>query len=190
MYLKDKVIPVVVIGFISNAVNAGLHGLLMFYWDFSIKFVELFIIIFINNFFHIFRGSAVAQSACYIIMCLLTLFYIIFSKFYEPTWDGLQRDSLYEWSVFIKLAIPGMLMICVEWWSFEIGVFLAGLIGKTELGAQSVLFQLETINYVLPYGFEIASTIKIGQYLGSGDKESAKTSAHVTFTIICKFNHI
>lgn len=123
-------------------------------------------------------------------MCLLTLVYIVFSKFYEPTWDGYQKDCLYEWSVFIKLAIPGMLMICIEWWSFEIGVFLAGLIGKTELGAQSVLFQLETIAYVLPYGFEIASTIKVGHYLGRGDKDSAKTSANVTFTIICKLTYI
>ncbi|CAD5116782.1 DgyrCDS5631 [Dimorphilus gyrociliatus] len=169
---QDKVLPVVIIGFISNGVNAGLHGLLVIYWDFSIK------------------GSAVAQSCCFIVMCLLTLLYIIFSKFYEPTWDGFQKECLFEWSVFVKLAIPGMIMICVEWWSFEIGVFLAGVIGKTELGAQSVLFQLETVAYILPYGLEIAATIRIGQFLGSGDKDAARTSAHVTYTIMTTFSLI
>ena len=35
-------------------------------------------------------------------------------------------ESLLDWGQFIKLAVAGMVMICIEWWSFEIGSFLAG----------------------------------------------------------------
>ena len=38
-----------------------------------------------------------------------------------------------------------MLMVCLEWWGFEIGVFLSGLLGTTDLGAQSVVLQIDSI---------------------------------------------
>ena len=39
---------------------------------------------------------------------------------------GWTVECLQEWGMFFKLALFGMLMICVEWWAFEIGVFLTG----------------------------------------------------------------
>lgn len=42
-----------------------------------------------------------------------------------------------------------MLMLCLEWWMFELGGFLAGLIGEVELGAQSVVYSLATIAYMV-----------------------------------------
>ena len=39
---------------------------------------------------------------------------------------GWSRDCLQEWDAFIMLAIPSMLMLCLEWWTYEIGGFLAG----------------------------------------------------------------
>lgn len=39
---------------------------------------------------------------------------------------GWTRDCLLDWGSFIRLAVPGMLMMCIEWWTFEIGSFLAG----------------------------------------------------------------
>ena len=39
---------------------------------------------------------------------------------------GWSRECLTEWGPYMSLAIPGMLMLCVEWWTYEIGSFLAG----------------------------------------------------------------
>ena len=39
---------------------------------------------------------------------------------------GWTTESLLDWGQFIKLAVAGMVMICIEWWSFELGAFLAG----------------------------------------------------------------
>lgn len=35
-------------------------------------------------------------------------------------------DCLQEWDDFMRLGIPGMLMLFAEWWSYELGAFLAG----------------------------------------------------------------
>lgn len=39
---------------------------------------------------------------------------------------GWTRDCLLDWGSYIQLALPSMLMMCIEWWTFEIGSFLAG----------------------------------------------------------------
>ena len=35
-------------------------------------------------------------------------------------------ESLQHWNKFTMLAAPGTLMLCVEWWSFVVGIFLMG----------------------------------------------------------------
>ena len=42
-----------------------------------------------------------------------------------------------------------MLMLCLEWWTFEIGALLAGLISEVELGAQSIVYQMVTIVFMV-----------------------------------------
>ena len=41
---------------------------------------------------------------------------------------GWTTESLLDWGQFIKLGLAGMVMICIEWWSFEVGSFLAGTV--------------------------------------------------------------
>lgn len=42
------------------------------------------------------------------------------------TYVGWSRECLQDWGSYIHLAVPGMVMLCVEWWTYEIGGFLAG----------------------------------------------------------------
>lgn len=62
---------------------------------------------------------------------------------------GWTLDCLQEWGPFVRLAIPSMLMLCLEWWLFEVGAFLAGLISEAELGAQSIAYQLVVVAYMV-----------------------------------------
>lgn len=43
---------------------------------------------------------------------------------------GLSMDCLQEWGDFMRLGIPGMLMLGAEWWTYELGAFLAGKLYK------------------------------------------------------------
>lgn len=56
-----------------------------------------------------------------------------------------------EWGPFLKMAIPSMLMLCLEWWLFEIGGFMAGVIGEAELGAQSIAYELTAVAYMVTF---------------------------------------
>lgn len=44
----------------------------------------------------------------------------------RPLLLGWSVQCLQDWGPFFSLALPSMLMICIEWWAYEIGSFLMG----------------------------------------------------------------
>lgn len=42
-----------------------------------------------------------------------------------------------------------MLMHCLEWWLYEIAGFLAGVISETELAAQSVVYEVAVVVFMV-----------------------------------------
>lgn len=89
---------------------------------------------------------------------------------------------------FVKLAGPGAIMLLIEAWSFEITTILAGYLGTVALNAHLTVLQLATLAFLsLPFAVAIASTIRIGNLLGSGDARSAEDAMYVTFAICFGF---
>ncbi|CAH1777021.1 unnamed protein product [Owenia fusiformis] len=78
---------------------------------------------------------------------VLHIIYILVSKLFLETWGGWSLDAFQHWGTYMKLAIPAMLMFCIEWWSFEIGTFLTGGCTITI----SILFL--TLRYYIPRAF-------------------------------------
>lgn len=167
-YIQNQniVYPNVVIGILANGANALLHYLFLYRWGWGTD------------------GSAVAQAVGYFLMFILTLIYILVSKVYKDTWEGWSTECLQDWAKFLKLCIPGMLMLCMEWWGFEIGVFLTGLLGTTDLGAQAVVLQLDSIWFQVPLGIQIACAIRVGQNLGAGRPLAAKVTGNLSLLIV------
>uniref|UniRef100_A0AAQ4RLX3 Multidrug and toxin extrusion protein n=1 Tax=Gasterosteus aculeatus aculeatus TaxID=481459 RepID=A0AAQ4RLX3_GASAC len=125
-------------------------------------------------------GSAVANSVSQFAMVVVLYSYIMWKGLHKATWGGWSKECLQDWGSYIHLAVPSMLMMCVEWWTYEIGGFLAGLISEVELGTQSVVYGLANVAYMFPMGFSIAGNVRVGNALGAGDTEQAKLSAKLT----------
>ena len=49
----------------------------------------------------------------------------------------------------MKLGVFGLVMTCVEFLNFELGVFLSGLLGTVELDTQSLILQLAFVFYMV-----------------------------------------
>uniref|UniRef100_A0A669F269 Multidrug and toxin extrusion protein n=1 Tax=Oreochromis niloticus TaxID=8128 RepID=A0A669F269_ORENI len=128
-------------------------------------------------------GSAAANALSQYLLALFLYAYICWRGLHKSTWGGWTLDCLQEWGLFIKLAIPSMLMICLSWWIFEIGGFLAGVISEVELGAQSIAYQLCIVAYMSPLGFSVAASVRVGNALGGGNPKQAMLSCKVS--IIC-----
>eukprot|EP00729_Bicosta_minor_P009518 gene9518-2819_t len=47
-----------------------------------------------------------------------------------------------DWLPFFTLGGPAAGMLCMEWWSWEFEIALAGRSGKTQLAAHSIVMQI------------------------------------------------
>ena len=81
---------------------------------------------------------------------MMTFLYIYKTKLYVDSWSGFSFECLFEWNVYLKLAIPAVITLLIEWSNFEIGSFAAASIDKIQIGimgiAQNVLFLSYNVN--------------------------------------------
>lgn len=69
---------------------------------------------------------------------------------------------------FLQLAIPGMLMLMLEYTNAEVMILLAGMIGDTnQLAAQVVLVSILALIIMIPYGFGTAGISMVGNAMGA-----------------------
>uniref|UniRef100_A0A3Q3SR67 Multidrug and toxin extrusion protein n=1 Tax=Mastacembelus armatus TaxID=205130 RepID=A0A3Q3SR67_9TELE len=128
-------------------------------------------------------GSAIANSLSQVSICLLLFGYIRWKKLHQQTWGGWSTDCLQEWGSYMKLAIPSVFMVCFEWWIWEVGGFLAGILGEEDLGAQHVLVEIGTITYMFPLGIQAAACVRVGNALGAGNTSRAIVTSKVALVL-------
>ncbi|KAK5866530.1 hypothetical protein PBY51_020716 [Eleginops maclovinus] len=168
-YLQNQGIiwPQVVTGVVANIFNAIIQYVFLYPLNLGVA------------------GSSAANAISQYILAVVLYAYICWKGLHKATWGGWTLECLQEWGPFVKLAIPSMLMLCLEWWMFEIGGFLAGLISEAELGAQSIVYELSVVAYMFPLGFAAAASVRVGNALGAGNIEQAKLSCKIP--IVCAF---
>lgn len=64
-----------------------------------------------------FIGAPIATSFTYWLQLALILLYIKYIRGSEA-WGGWSLEAFKDWWPFIQLAIPGIFMVCSEWWSW------------------------------------------------------------------------
>ncbi|XP_029555250.1 multidrug and toxin extrusion protein 1 isoform X2 [Salmo trutta] len=128
-------------------------------------------------------GSAIANSLSQITICLLLYLYICWRGLHKNTWTGWSSEALQEWGSYMQLAIPSTLMVCFEWWVWEIGGFLAGMLGEVDLAAQHVLLEIGAITYMFPLGVHAAACVRVGNALGAGDTSRALLTCKVALVL-------
>lgn len=106
---------------------------------------------------------------------LLTIVYVWIRKLHKKTWggDGVQEissaqgsvfmcaffqlscyagwgmEALQGWWEFLRLGLPGVAMICIEWISFEIGTFVVGTINEVQLAINTVIITMLTALFMV-----------------------------------------
>ncbi|NXT61739.1 S47A2 protein, partial [Chaetops frenatus] len=166
-YLQNQMImwPLVLSGVIGNVVNVVANYVLLYVFQLGIT------------------GSAWANTIAQYSQTIFLFLYIIGRKLHVNTWGGWSSECLLEWDSFTSLAIPSMLMMCIEWWTYEIGSFLIGLLSVVELSVQSIIYEVSVVAFMIPLGLGTAASVQVGNALGAGDVEAAKRSS--TTSLIC-----
>lgn len=94
-------------------------------------------------------------------------------------------EAFNDLPAFMKLAIPSVLMTCLENWAFEGLVLLSGLLPNPQLETSSVAICLTTASllYMIPYGIGAAASTRVGNELGAGRPQAAHGAVAVAVSL-------
>ncbi|CAM6117236.1 unnamed protein product [Calypogeia fissa] len=133
-----------------------------------------------------FVGGALATTTSYMFLFILLLSYTIFSGKCGQCWGGFAiRDAFGSVKLYLNLAVPSVVMICFEWWSFELLVLSSGLLPKPSLELSLLTVSLNTVNLtdMIPLGLCVAASIRVSNELGANRPDKAKLASKVVLCL-------
>ncbi|KAK1433223.1 hypothetical protein QVD17_10132 [Tagetes erecta] len=123
-------------------------------------------------------GAALAIGIAYTLNVILLGFYLYHSEACEKTRVTFSVDGLRSIREFLSFAIPSAVMICLEWWSYEIVALISGLLPNPQLETSvlSICLSVTALHYYIPYSFGAAASTRVSNELGAGNPQAAKTA--------------
>ncbi|CAN4123618.1 unnamed protein product [Withania somnifera] len=115
-------------------------------------------------------GAALSIGLSYWLNVILLILYLKYSAACE------KRDVFLTIGDFFRFAIPSAVMVCLEWWSFELIILLSGLLPNMmlETSVLSICFTTTSVHYHIPYSFGAAASTRVSNELGAGRPQVAK----------------
>jgi MATE family multidrug resistance protein len=124
-----------------------------------------------------FYGMPITMALDNVLQLAILIVWTIKKDLHKPTWRRITKAELLDWReniLFMKLGVPGALMLCAEWIGFEIHGLMAGWIGISSLAAQAIMINTNYLFFSIPLGTGIASTVISGNEFGSGHYQEAR----------------
>ena len=128
-------------------------------------------------------GVALATSIVYTVLCAGLIAYI---ALVPPFRNGspFRRLWVMDWAVTVRLlriGVPIGLTIVAEAGMFIAVTFLIGLFSTAGLAAAAITNQLAAVFFMVPIAVAQASTVRVGNYAGAGDRVNLTRSASASF---------
>ncbi|KAL6880342.1 hypothetical protein ACP4OV_011907 [Aristida adscensionis] len=132
-----------------------------------------------------FAGAAMSTSVSLWLSFLMLAAYVRLSGKFQETWGGLTTEAFRHVLPGMKLAIPSAVMVCFEYWSFEILVLFAGLMPESQLSTSIIAMceNTEAISFMITYGFAAVISTRVSNELGARNINKAKKALTVSLAL-------
>ncbi|KAF8060322.1 DTX16 [Scenedesmus sp. PABB004] len=130
-------------------------------------------------------GAAVAWDAVQATsLGLMVCCCVLHTRAQEPgrcTWPGWTSEALRDWGTYVRMAIPSCVMICLDWWTFEVIVMLSGLLPNPEqtMSMMGITFNIHALCFFAAHGLSGAASTRVGNDLGGGRPHMAWLTVQV-----------
>ncbi|KAL1569411.1 protein DETOXIFICATION 14-like isoform X1 [Salvia divinorum] len=144
----------------------------------SLCFQLLLCWVFVFNFNLGNPGAALSIAISYWFNVVLLVLYVNYSSACQKTRASFSMDVLLTMWDFFRFAVPSAVMVCLEWWSFELVILLSGLLPNPQLATSilSIGFTVTSLHYHIPYSFGAAASTLVSNELGAGRPEGARVA--------------
>ncbi|KAJ4830270.1 hypothetical protein Tsubulata_039335 [Turnera subulata] len=125
-------------------------------------------------------GGALAIGMSYWLNVLFLGLHMKHSSVFEKTRIPISMELFKEIREFFHLAIPSSVMVCLQWWSYEVVILLAGLLPNPQLETSVLSVCLTTLAtlFAIPYGLSVAVSTRVSNELGAGNPEAARVAVY------------
>eukprot|EP00262_Sarcandra_glabra_P012034 TRINITY_DN3001_c0_g2_i1.p1 TRINITY_DN3001_c0_g2~~TRINITY_DN3001_c0_g2_i1.p1 ORF type:complete len:474 (-),score=44.99 TRINITY_DN3001_c0_g2_i1:406-1827(-) len=132
-----------------------------------------------------YKGAGLAAAMSLWISFIMLALYVNYSKKFKYTWEGFSMECFKYVLPNMKLAIPSAVMVCLEYWAFELLVLLAGLMPNSENTTSLIAMcvNTEAVTYMITYGFSAAVSTRVSNEIGAGNIDRAKNAVAVTLKL-------
>ncbi|XP_004299024.1 PREDICTED: MATE efflux family protein 9-like [Fragaria vesca subsp. vesca] len=121
-------------------------------------------------------GAALAIGMSYWLNVVLLVLYVKYSSTCAHTRVQISFEVFQGIGEFLRFAIPSAIMICLEWWSFELLTLLAGFLPNPRLETSVLSVCLSTIAslFTIPEALGAAVSTRVSNELGAGNPQAAR----------------
>ena len=88
----------------------------------------------------------------YFLNFALTTAYSLWNKEIRKCFFFFTSDSFRDLGSYLRVGIPSLVMLCLEWWSFEVLAFMAGYISLEATAAHVVVLNTHVVIIMVPLG--------------------------------------
>lgn len=92
-------------------------------------------------------------------------------------------DSFTGWGEYLSISTPATIMMCAEWWAFEVLIIFAGYISVEAQASQVLVLLISNFVFNFAKGMSEATGSLIGNQIGDNKVDIAKTICKVTFFV-------
>jgi len=129
-------------------------------------------------------GAAISTDATYILNMLLIDYLLKSNKKFLETRQPFDRKSVFsDWKQYLAIGLPSALMVCFEWWAFEVLAVLSGYMSVEALAAEVVIINIVSFTFMMPLGISYAASSLTGNYLGQGNVRLARKFSNMTLLL-------
>ncbi|GMI68999.1 hypothetical protein like AT2G04050 [Hibiscus trionum] len=130
-------------------------------------------------------GAALSTGIALWFNVALLVVYMRYSSACEKSRAFVSKDVFSCVNEFFSYGVPSAVMVCLEWWSFELLILLSGLLPDSmlETSVLSICITITALHFFVPYGISAAASTRVSNELGAGNPEAARLSVIVATVI-------
>jgi MATE family multidrug resistance protein len=125
-------------------------------------------------------GAAIATNITYLLNMIVTDIICNCKASIKQTFAWPSMRVFNDVGAYLRVGISGALMLCFEWWAFELLAIFSGLISVEALAAEVVVINLVTFIFMIPLGISYAASALTGYFIGRKKMDLARKYAMIT----------
>lgn len=137
--------------------------------------------LFISKLGYKIKGGAISIIISQCLTGTSLFLFIMIKKPIEGTIFWFTKNSFKGWGSFMKIAIPSALLICLEWWAYEVQQIIVINSGRADwdeqLSVQILSSNVFSLLYSVSIGFAVSTSLTTSKYISQGKIADFKRSS-------------